>query len=408
MWNWVRPEDRQSVAGVPTTSDDTSKTFFPATTIQPWLDHITQRHALHPHHRQLIQNIYNHLVHRNQANRPLALVGASSLFALPFFPPAWFTDLVPCGHSEGLGASYVARFVPPYRLNDRVPERWDRVFLKGLATDAEQGDVDLLFATSYTMTLYGLTLYRHPSTPHISQLAIVCKYTLYGSLEDQLRAGRVPTTYDAARALALSITKRLKDLHWEYVHGNVHPRNILFDFGPGNVGDFMVDLAFTRHRRRQHAHRGGRYPYIAPEVATAVTAASDMYALGIILWQLVTRVTFPDTCLVDPHVFRIEPVPGILKEWQDLVYDCLQTDPASRPNAYTVYRRLEKIPQQCAIDPSTLAYIDERRQETQHYADTHPLAPDHTSEPRDDGSVWTASITRLNNADLQRFPSILH
>jgi hypothetical protein len=36
---------------------------------------------------------------------------------------------------DPLAASYCASFMPPYRVNGHTPERWDKVFLKGLTFD---------------------------------------------------------------------------------------------------------------------------------------------------------------------------------------------------------------------------------------------------------------------------------
>ena len=113
-------------------NDTATKRPFQSTTLQPWLDHITERHHIHPDHRLLLERIYNQLLRLNQTNRPLALVGAGNINTLPFFPPTWFVDKQPQRPStEGMASSFVARFVPPYRLT-HVPERWDLVFLKGL------------------------------------------------------------------------------------------------------------------------------------------------------------------------------------------------------------------------------------------------------------------------------------
>lgn len=273
--------------------------------------------------------------------------------------------------------------------------------------------------------MYGFTLHYDEKTG-FSQLVIVMKKATYGNLEDSL-VRDIPETYDKPRSLALSITKRIKDLHWGYVHGNVHPRNILLNFAD-YVGE-LTDITFMQRntedrpgRRRQSGlHGGGRWPYVAPEMMTEspeeqrLTTAADIYALGIILWQLISRITFPDDALVDPAVYRIEPIPGILKEWQDLYMDCLQPDPSKRPNAYTVYRRLEKIPENLPLDPVTLDYIRRRRQECDEFLANHRF-PEQPDADDDDpsltiakvgDSVWTASVTRFANPDLRRYPILL-
>ncbi|KAI9496945.1 kinase-like domain-containing protein [Zychaea mexicana] len=417
MWNWAHitehdgDNDEENDDGEDEGDVEAAgrRPFQPAT-IEPWLDHISQRYNIHPNHRQLLERIYGQLVQLNQTNRPLALVGASSLNTMPFFPPSWFADKEPQRHggaNEGLASSFVARFVPPYRLT-HVPERWDRVFLKGLTVMdlTRQFTVEPSYIFS-TIPIHGLTLHFDPSTG-CSHLVLVMKKASHGSLEESLEHD-IPTNYDKPRALALSVTKRIKDLHWEFVHGNIHPRNILL-----NLADTLGDLSdITFMQRNSHSehyrHRGGgRWPYIAPELANHnMSSAADIYALGIILWQLVSRITFPDNALIDPHVYRIEPIPGIMKEWEDLIADCLQSDPGKRPNAYTVYRRLEKIPEHINLDPAVLDYIHHRRNEAKAYLEGHRLSEMASTTAEVGDRVWTASVTRWVNHSLDKYPNLV-
>jgi serine/threonine protein kinase len=63
----------------------------------------------------------------------------------------------------------------------------------------------------------------------------------------------------------------------------------------------------------------GRLPFIAPEVREGIyTEKSDIYSLGIIIWQLVSKVVFPspEIMLSNPDVYRIEPVPGVAKWYE--------------------------------------------------------------------------------------------
>ncbi|KAI9312727.1 kinase-like domain-containing protein [Dichotomocladium elegans] len=422
MWNWVPINDnhgqhqqqqhqQQQPDPVPggLTIQQHPQRPFQHTTILPWLDHITQRYHIHPVHRQLLERICDQLLRLNQTNRPLALVGSGNLNTLPFFPPTWFVDKqIQRSGGEGMSASFIARFVPPYRLSD-VPERWDLVFLKGLTVMdiARQATLDMAIITA-AVYVYGLTLLYDEQTGY-SHVALVMKKATYGNLENSIY-NEIPHNYLKPKQLALSITKRIKDLHWEYVHGNVHPRNILLNFAD-YVGD-LVDLTFMQQSNDTHKkvgwNNGGRWPYMAPERKEQVSTAADIYGLGIILWQLIARVTFPEDALVDPRVYRIEPIPGVLKEWEDLVKDCLQPDPSKRPNAYTVYRRLEKIPENAPFDPTTINYIHVRRQEIEAYLATHRLQRGDPLTASVGNEIWSASVTRLANEGLDRYPNLVH
>jgi hypothetical protein len=123
--------------------------------LQPWLNHITERHNIHPHHRQLLENICGYLFTWQKSNKPLSNAGTIRLNTIPFYPPSWFTGKkLQSNVEEGdhLASSYVANFEPPYRINDRVPERWDLVFLKGLTFDPNNEvslDLSFLIATDF-------------------------------------------------------------------------------------------------------------------------------------------------------------------------------------------------------------------------------------------------------------------
>lgn len=119
--------------------------------LQPWLDSITFRHHIHPDHRLLLENICMHLFKWQKSNKILTDAGTFCLNTIPFFPPSWFTEKKMQSHVEEgdlLAPSYFAKFVPPYRLDDYVPERWDVVFLKGINYDPtnEVSFIFLLFS----------------------------------------------------------------------------------------------------------------------------------------------------------------------------------------------------------------------------------------------------------------------
>jgi hypothetical protein len=130
MWNWVQHGA--------TRSTEKLDQPFDVLLIQPWLDHITTKHRIHTDHRCLLEEICQYVIKWHQSNRQLTLSGTFKLSCIPFFPPSWFTNKEQQNRNnqEGLSPSYLAKFVPPYRLDGmEVPERWDQVFLKGLTVD---------------------------------------------------------------------------------------------------------------------------------------------------------------------------------------------------------------------------------------------------------------------------------
>lgn len=288
--------------------------------------------------------------------------------------------------------------------------------------------------------ILGLTVHCDEESGY-SKLMLVMTKAKYGNLENYI-AKETPTDYYKPCQLALSITKDIKDLHWNYIHGNIHPRNILLN-NADYVGE-LVDITFMHRNSDLQPNTNmtwaGRWPYVAPEVvSTGLSTSADMYALGIILWQLISRVTFPSDALVDPSIYRIEPIPDVLKEWEDIYIDCLHINPAKRPNAYTIHRRLTHLCNQLrtkrvTISETTDNYMKTRRAEIDsflaNYRKSSPLLPQSddddaastcsttTSSSNNNNSstatlcqvgdlVLTASVTRPSHQRLKSYPTLI-
>jgi hypothetical protein len=123
-----------------------------------------------------------------------------------------------------------------------------------------------------------------------------------GNLEDHIKRDPLADSDMVAIIdMAVRLATSLYNLHdeIEFCHRNIHPRNVIC----AESEYFLVDYRYY-----------GRVPYIAPEVRRGLyTVKSDVYSLGIILWQLVSKVLFPGTDLLfdEPEIYRIEPVPGV-------------------------------------------------------------------------------------------------
>ncbi|ORE13595.1 kinase-like protein [Rhizopus microsporus] len=117
----------------------------------------------------------------------------------------------------------------------------------------------------------------------------------------------------------------VRDLHKiDKVHPNLQPKNILIKGTQFSLVDTQpLDKTFY-----------GRYPYFAPEMR--VDQASNVYALGIILWQLVSGVIFPTSVAVCPEVYKMEPLKTVDASYQAIFTQCLAKDPRLRPTAQQV------------------------------------------------------------------------
>jgi serine/threonine protein kinase len=78
----------------------------------------------------------------------------------------------------------------------------------------------------------------------------------------------------------------------QLVHRDVSPQNILVGFDGGvKVIDFGVAKAAGSTSNTATGVLKGKYPYMSPEQADGqpVDARSDLFALGVVLWELLTR-----------------------------------------------------------------------------------------------------------------------
>jgi eukaryotic-like serine/threonine-protein kinase len=172
---------------------------------------------------------------------------------------------------------------------------------------------------------------------------IVFEYVDGENLKDLLRrTGRLP----AGRAveLAIAIAEGLAFAHAQgLVHRDVKPQNVLLN-GEGDVKvtDFGIARSLDMDRGLTEAGTVlGTSDYISPEQAggKVVTPATDVYSLGVVLWELLTGdVPFPGDTFVAVALRHInEPPPDLLDVRPDapprlagVVQRALAKDPADR------------------------------------------------------------------------------
>lgn len=101
-------------------------------------------------------------------------------------------------------------------------------------------------------------------------------------------AAPAPVTLPRARAIAIVIAacEAAAHLHRHgWIHGDINPGNLIVD------GDraVLIDLGVARRRGVAGTVRG-THAYMAPEQVQggAWTDATDVFALGVVLWELVT------------------------------------------------------------------------------------------------------------------------
>lgn len=157
-----------------------------------------------------------------------------------------------------------------------------------------------------------------------------------------LRTGRLPLR--SAIELALSVADGLAFAHARgLVHRDVKPQNVLLsNNGEVKVTDFGIARSLdVEHGVTQTGTVMGTGEYLAPEQASGqpVSAATDVYSLGVVLWELLTGdVPFVGENFVAVALQHVnEPPPSLRERRPDVpprlaaaVERALQKDPELR------------------------------------------------------------------------------
>lgn len=156
------------------------------------------------------------------------------------------------------------------------------------------------------------------------------------------RIGRVPS--DKAVEIARQICAGLAAAHERGIlHRDLKPANVMID-GRGKVRLTDFGLAVLAENLAGAAARAGTPPYMAPEqlAQQEFTVRSDVYALGLVLYELFTgkRVfkadTIADYARLHTEATPASPstiVPDLEPAIERVILQCLEKDPQSRPGS---------------------------------------------------------------------------
>jgi serine/threonine-protein kinase len=180
-----------------------------------------------------------------------------------------------------------------YRAFDETLERW--VAIKILHADMSQDDAQL---ERFRREARSAARLSHPNVVTVIDAGeddgrpfIVFEYVEGETLKARIRrTGRLPVA--EAVAYAIEIGRALMAAHAErIVHRDVKPQNVLIDpEGRAKVTDFGIARSLELDGLTAAGRVLGTTDYVAPEqaIGDGATEQSDIYSLGICLWEMLT------------------------------------------------------------------------------------------------------------------------
>jgi serine/threonine-protein kinase len=205
-----------------------------------------------------------------------------------------------------------------YRAFDPTLERW--VAIKLMHRDISQ-DPDQL--ERFRRVARAVARLNHPHVVTVIDAGeddgapyIVFEYVDGETLKDRIRRlGRLPVA--EAVAYAIEIGRALEAAHAsKLVHRDVKPQNVLIDpDGRAKVTDFGIARSLEAQGLTATGRVLGTTDYVSPEQALGheVTGQSDIYSLGIVLYEMLTGETpfKADTQVAVAMKHVREPLPDV-------------------------------------------------------------------------------------------------
>lgn len=235
-----------------------------------------------------------------------------------------------------------------YKAHDRILDRIVAVKIlhAQLASDEE-------FLRRFQQEAQGAARLSHPNIVSIYDVGedknrhyIIMEYIAGETLKTLIqREG--PLSVDLSLRIAREIACALAHAHANHlVHCDIKPHNILVTSdGRVKVADFGIARAITSTTMTYDGNVVGSVHYFSPEQAkgTKITPKSDVYSLGIVLYEMLTgRLPFHGETTVSVALKHLQAEPLALRQIdghippivEAIVLKALTKDPEERPDSF--------------------------------------------------------------------------
>jgi serine/threonine protein kinase len=242
------------------------------------------------------------------------------------------------GYDETLGRSVAVKVLSP-RLAD------DQIFRDRLRQEA------LAAARLSHPHITGIFDFgESPLNEHLTVPYVVMELNDGESVSARLtRQGPLP--WREAVTIATEVASALSTAHARgVVHRDVTPANVMLTAAGAKVVDFGISAIVGSRDAAPDGSLLGTPAYLAPErlAGGQVSAATDVYALGLLLYRLMTgRLPWPAETTAEAlraHLYAdpdpLPPQPEMPDEVAALCRRCLAKTPTDRPDAASVAREL--------------------------------------------------------------------
>ncbi|CAG8457342.1 10673_t:CDS:2 [Cetraspora pellucida] len=241
-------------------------------------------------------------------------------------------------------------------MRDSQPKK---VVLKSLlaSNDDEQENffkealihITLAIEVENLISCYGIT-----KDPESGKFMMVLERQDDGDLRSFINNTDIAHTWREIFTLLNDISLGLYEIHKrDMIHKDLHPGNILFSNGIWKICDF----GFSEPANKS-SEIVGVLPYIAPEVLLErnYTSAADIYSIGIIMWQLITKCNPYGDLKCDNEIqVALEICKGrrptndfkLYPDYEKMMKRCWDVNISNRPSASELYNfskeNLQKI-----------------------------------------------------------------